>query len=113
MEFDSEFIGGSEFLIKKELTVAREQPQPHECVCLIIKGPPVDPEAMKAIELAAEKSGIPIELAKGMFDNRDKCHRMVDSPDQAFCDPCESAQHHLSSQQAGGARNIHKKGKDA
>jgi len=112
MEFDSQMIDGNEFLIKKELVVAREQVEPHECVCLLIKGPPQTPEAVEVLEKAAEAAGIPLDVAHDLFDNRDKCHRMVDNPDQAFCDGCEEAEHHLAGNQFGGARNIHKKGKD-
>lgn len=32
---------------------------------------------------------------------RDKCHQMVPSSDQPFCDDCEDAEHHLADNQLG------------
>jgi hypothetical protein len=85
---ESQFIDGHEFI----LDARREKQEAHQCVCLLVHGT----EADVAIGLGRE----------------DKCTRMVDSPDQAFCNPCEEAEHHLASNQFGEARNIHRKGKN-
>lgn len=79
----------------------REAPAAHECVCLLIKGRKVDPVAVQMMQEAAEAAGIPSRLIENLIGNHDKCHHMVDSPDQPFCDGCEESEHHLLPNQVG------------
>ena len=87
----------------------REVPKAHECVCLLIKGPEPSPKVVAAMEKAAEAAGIGKALIRSMVGNKDKCRRMVDNPDQPFCDGCEDEGHHLLPNQLG-MQNIHLRG---
>ncbi len=71
----------------------RETPKAHQCVCLLIKGPTMSPEVMDGIRRAGEAAGVPTEILESIVGNQDKCRRMVDNPDQPFCDDCENAGH--------------------
>lgn len=113
MGFESQMIDDNEFLLKQVDAPLREEVTAHECVCLLIKGPEPTPEVMAAMEKAATAAGLGKEIISNMIGNKDKCHRMVDSPDQAFCDGCEEEEHHLLPNQIGGARNIHRRGRNA
>lgn len=103
MQLDSETFDGHEFFFKRDLVVepVREAPVAHECVCLLIKGRPTDPVAIEAIKKAAEAAGIPEGIVQDITTNEDKCHQMVESPDQSFCDSCEESEHHLLPNQRG------------
>ena len=111
MGIESEMIDGNEFFIKVDAP-RREKPAEHECVCLLIKGEDRSPEVTKYMREAGTAAGIPAEILENIVSNQDKCHRMVDNPDQAFCDGCEEAEHHLAPNQLGGGRNIHKINKE-
>lgn len=109
---DSQMIDGNEFFFKIDAPV-RQEVTAHECVCLLIKGPEPTSEVVAAMEKAAEAAGIGKKLIRSMVGNKDKCRRMVDNPDQPFCDSCEEEGHHLLPNQMGSARNIHQRGKNA
>ena len=83
-------IDGNEFIL--DASPVREEPKQHICVCLLIHGNPEH-----------------VEIGLG---REDKCKREVGNPDQAFCDGCEEAKHHLANNQYGEARNMHRKGKN-
>jgi len=79
-------IDGNPFFLKKELATVvpiREEPKPHMCVCLLI---------MQRV------SGGLVQIIK------DKCHALVDNPDQPFCEHCEDAEHPSRPNQKGQAR---------
>ena len=111
MGYESQMIDGNEFILKIDAPV-RQEVTAHECVCLLIKGPDPKPEVVAAMEKAAVAAGIGKEIIRDMIGNHDKCHRMVDNPDQPFCDGCEEAEHHLLPNQMGSARNIHRDNKE-
>ena len=79
----------------------REVPKAHQCVCLLIKGPEPTPAVVAAMEKAATAAGLGKEIIRSMIGNKDKCRRMVDNPDQPFCDGCEDEGHPLLSNQVG------------
>jgi hypothetical protein len=86
---ESQMIDGVEFVL--DAAPVRQEPVTHQCVCLL--------------HYERESGGKTTTV-------RDKCHEMVDSPDQAFCDECERDDHHLLHNQFGDARNLHRKGKN-
>lgn len=108
---DSQMIDGNEFFLKLEAPV-RQEVKAHECVCLLIKHEAYTPETIKHMRRAGEAAGVPGEILESIIGNQDKCHRMVDNPDQPFCDGCEDAEHHLLPNQMGGARHIHRNNKE-
>jgi hypothetical protein len=89
MGFENEIIDGNEFLLKTTQPPKRAEPISHQCVCLLVR---------------------PTEVEGVMI--RDKCSQEVSSPDQAFCDDCESNEHHLLPTQQGEARHIHRNNKE-
>jgi hypothetical protein len=78
-------------------------------VCLLIKSPPGDPKIHEAVRKAGEAAGIPSAILDSIIGHEDKCKRMVDNPDQPFCDGCEEDGHHLLPNQLG-MQNIHLRG---
>lgn len=90
----------------------RETPKAHECVCLLIKGPIPEPDVIVAMEKAAAAAGIPKDVVRGLVEQKDKCHRMVDSSDQPFCDSCENDEHHLLPNQLGMQNIVKEKSND-
>lgn len=99
--FDSEMIDDHEFLIKRELTVVREVIEPHMCVCLLIKGSIMSPEAIADLTAAGIAAGIPEPVLENLASTHDKCKHMIENPDQPFCDGCEEAGHPDLDNQAG------------
>lgn len=76
----------------------REIPKSHECVCLRILRMPVLPDVEDLAKLVAGE--FPTDLIR-FRDVKDKCHAIVNNPDQPFCDDCELAEHHLAEDQIG------------
>lgn len=89
----------------------REIPKPHQCVCLITRKVP-GPMTLDALHKLADQTGDLKEVVQTFREVKDKCHAVVDNPDQAFCDDCENNEHHLDPCQIGLARNIHQRGKN-
>lgn len=81
----------------------RVTPKPHECVCLLIqKVPgPVTLEALQRLASAGFEPASSEDLVATFREVKDKCHAVVDNPDQAFCDSCEDSGHPLEDNQAG------------
>lgn len=79
MTQESQMIDGNEFLLPP-LKVVREKVDPHQCVCLLVEQT-VRQGEVKTI--------------------RDKCHQLVDNPDQPFCEHCENALHPQATTQSG------------
>lgn len=90
----------------------RETPKAHECVCLLIKGPNPEPHVIEAMEKAAAAAGIGKAIVRGLIGNKDKCHRIVDNPDQPFCDGCEDDGHPQLPNQLGMHNIVKEKSND-
>lgn len=90
----------------------RETPKAHECVCLLIKGPTPEPELIVAMEKAAAAAGISKDIVQGLIGQKDKCHRMVDSSDQPYCEPCENEGHPQLPNQMGMHNIVKEKSND-
>lgn len=107
---DSQMIDGNEFLLNAK--PVRETPKTHICVCLLIKKVP-GPLTLDALHKLADNSGSAADVVQSFREVKDKCHQVIENPDQAFCESCEENEHHLDPDQIGLARNIHQRGKDA
>lgn len=91
-------IDGQRFFVPG---VERAEPKPHQCVCLLIKGPEPDPKVLEGMRRAARAAGMDEDVLEDMLGHKDKCKRMVDNPDQPFCDDCENAGHPEQDNQEG------------
>lgn len=85
----------------------RENPQSHECVCLQIHEQPMMPnsEDLKKLLDGTAPIGDLIEIR----EVKDKCHAIVDNPDQPFCVDCELAGHPEAHNQVGKRINLKEK----
>jgi hypothetical protein len=78
----------------------RETPKPHQCVCLLIKRIPGPLTLTQLQELAANRGSFQ-DVVKTFREIKDKCHAVVDNPDQAFCESCEASGHPHDPEQIG------------
>jgi hypothetical protein len=83
-----------------ELEPVRENPKAHQCVCLLIKKIP-GPETLNALKNLADGVDDLNEVVSTFREVKDKCHAMVNNPDQAFCQPCEDEGHPTEDTQVG------------
>jgi hypothetical protein len=78
----------------------REIPKPHQCVCLLIRKIP-GPMTLEALKNLADGEAGLSQVVSTFREVKDKCHAMVDNPDQAFCQSCEDDEHPHDANQIG------------
>jgi hypothetical protein len=93
-------IDGQSFFVpsNKPAPPVREIPKVHECVCLMLRQVPKIPTAEDLAKLTEGASAQDLIRFRTV---RDKCHQVIENPDQAFCDDCEASEHPNDPDQVG------------